>query len=325
MSTFIKRALELVVLAILIVVGLAIISGKIKFLEGNWFGIRTLQIILCSILSVLLLIYVNTDRKLSPRELTVLNLKSNLSVVFLASTFIWSILFQPTVPVTVSFDGIAKSSDVIESKRGIQKNNEDLAQLSEILLSFQKQLSNKLNDLDSDNQQRQSVFSTQISELSAGIKKMSVLVKNQDYNKSNHLDYFNNSESRTSNSLSLIIVALFVLSVISFITSFFFKNFNIIPIRVRRYLIPSVLIVICVALFFYPFLNKKIISMGIEKGEVKIEEKIKVEADSVKQEPVVEIKPITKEVKSEEAPIVIKDTVEVSNSNSKKPGKRNWH
>lgn len=304
MSTFITRSLQLLALGAIITIGIAIVTGDI-YISKSWFSLRTLQISLGSGLFVLLFIYVQSDRKdLSPQKLKGLVIKSKLVTIFLFAVFLWGIMSKPVIPVNVSFEGVAKTTDVVATKRNVQKANENVSQVGATLsifketqdkanTSFSKELSSlksKIVELDEDEKVRQEETIDQVAGVATEIKKMVVGVddiKKIDRTPSNSSSVVNTGSISEKNR-AWIIVGLLILMVTSFVASFFYTK---VPVKMSRYGIPVLALGIIAIMYFYPLIVGNIQPISNKKSPAKDtvvnkEVSVAVDTNKLQKEPV---------------------------------------
>lgn len=276
MNSTLKRILELLLLGATIAIGIAIVFGKITIYE-SWFSLRTFQVSFGSSLFILLLVYIGYDRKdLGPNKLKALLRRSYFITVLLFSVFLWGILSQPTLPVNVSFEGVAKTADLMTVNRNIEKTNQNVVLHSARFTSYEekqrqenadllqevKKGNDKAEELDADERLRQEATSDQIADVATDIKKVSVAVddvKNIDRKSMNGASVVN---AFSEKSISIVIPTLFIFAVTSFVVSFFYNKHE----KIFRWGIPGGLVLICIGLFFYPMLINKTISPRPKKG-----------------------------------------------------------
>ncbi|MBP6857721.1 MAG: hypothetical protein KBC11_00785 [Candidatus Pacebacteria bacterium] len=256
MSTFKKWLEYIAVIAVFVFVGVYIVNGKINFLE-SWFGERTLQVSLGSILFILLFVYISKNRNdLSPNNLRSLLLKTKIVLVLIFSLLLWIIVSRPTNPVNVSFEGVAKTFDVIETQKAVQKTNKNVRAVSDLLSDFKDDqqerndeikkivsaLQSKIANIDADDKVKQQAILENLSEISGSVSQ--IKLKTNDKNQE--------VKSESGSNFSDLIIILVVLVCISVASSFFWKNHTKFSVRTRRWVVPVILIVLIIGLYYYP-------------------------------------------------------------------------
>ena len=275
MSTL-KKILLILLGGAVIGICIAVPLGKITISE-SWFSVRTLQISLGSILAVLLFLYIQPDKNDKSPKAKGLLIRSRALVGLSFIVFLWGILSQPTLPVTVSFDGVAKTTDVIATNRTAQKTNENVTQVGATVSSFKEtqekknkeisqelaSLKSKIVELDKDEQVRQQATSDQVTDLANNVQKVSVGV--DDIKKIDRQTPVSVSTTGTlvaDPTRIKIVLAALILMVISFTLSFFYKTYTQVSVKTRRFTIPIVLAVIAVLPYLYPVIVDKISSLS---------------------------------------------------------------
>lgn len=297
MSTF-KKILEPVLLGVSIIIGIAVVFGKITIYE-SWFSLRTLQISLGSGICILLLLYIQLDRKnLSPNNLKNLVFKSKLATVILFIVFLWGILNKPVIPVNVSFEGVAKTSDVVAIKTNIQKTNENVTELATIFSIFLKKQeqenknlllsvidgNKKFVEMDQDERIRQEAIDRHVADVATDLKKVVVGIEDiKKNNKTTSTTTLITNGATSERNRFLFTVLLLCLALISFIFSFFYKTFTKVSVRMRRYGIPFLFIGIVVILQFCPLIFN-VLNSGYVKN-ISVKDTLKKELPIVSDTP----------------------------------------
>ena len=264
MNSTLKKYLEFFGAALLLVlIGIKILDKDVLILK-NWFSIRSIQISLGSICFVLLLMYIKTDRKdMGPNKLKALNFRLVTVTSLFFGLFVWAIVSQPTLPVTVSLTGVAKTSDIVETQKNVQGVDEHLAKTEVVLSSFRDEQSDKTDsladqisefkttflDLDSDHRVRQALVNDKLSGLVTSVTKLSTQVEELQRKKDEVASKNEATNSKTEGGAFVwwmwILVFVLVGSVLS---SIFFPGYTGLSVKARRYYIP---IGVGIVLFYF--------------------------------------------------------------------------
>ena len=285
MNSTLKKYLEFFGAALLLLfIGIKILDKDVLIVK-NWFSIRAIQISLGSIFFVLLLMYINTDRKdMGPNKLKALHRRLVTVTCLFFALLVWTIMSQPTTPVSVSLAGVAKTGDVVETQKIALKANEAIAETGMAFVHFkneQKRTNDSLfkemiavnktvTDLDADNQIRQNALIEKVGDIAVDSKKSFAELQEQLRQKSEAEASVRRESASAGFSMSskhaiaglLILVLLF-----SVVSIKFFPAFTTISVKARRWYIPIGILLI-IGMLYYSETKQQVVSFLQKKNTV---------------------------------------------------------